>query len=236
MIRFAAEYSAKLKPGQVALAEMAERFMPMMQADPSIQAYDVPGEDFVIHVVFGRNAECRLWGVSPDAMGFQAVCSHRRRDHKTGEVYFDVADRHEIHVNMDKAVDELGRWWDRNAPEDRAIDLEAWLVTVPHEVLHSLEWLRETGGKTPDQVFEEGDGELSLARTNAAIEARLSVRRNVTAENVIESKAREIVARNLPSEVAEMAALSWDEVAAYDLTTRRPQITPGLAAIMVRRP
>jgi hypothetical protein len=140
-----------------------------------------------IDVVLCGARSCRRWDVGADALGFHALSTRKRRDRRTGEAYFDINDRHQVFVNLATAPALLPD------PADGGFrhDLAAWLVTVPHEVLHALEWIEETGGLTADELFLANPDEewpIPMARALRAIEARTGGH-----EDKVEREARRIV-------------------------------------------
>ncbi len=212
-IRLTAHFAREFTGPQAALAAMGRDFLPRLEEHPDIQAYAVPGRDIEIRVIFGGRRECRQWGVPAQAMGFHAVASKMKWDGRREEYWRKVADSHDVHVNMDAAMD-IGEWWDRNQVEDRESDLESWLFTVPHEVLHALEWIRETGGRTPDEMFEEGDID-AINRTSRAIRTRLNGGRPDGDEDHIEFHAREVTYATMPKATIErLGATPWGELGA----------------------
>jgi len=169
MIRIACERPEGLEGAQAAFADLCEEFLPLLQADPRVQAYAVPGRDLEVCVVLGGAQECLDWDAPEDVLGFHAVISGMRQDPETGVEYHEVNTRHEAFVNLDAAArNMLDDWFERPPP---AI-LRDLLATVPHEILHVLEWIRETGGLTPDEVYSEEEPG-AIGNVLRAIEARM---------------------------------------------------------------
>jgi len=137
-----------------------------------------------VRLVLGGMAEADFWSVPREAMGFFAVMSSGETDEENEDtVYFEVNDHLEAHVNLDAAINEMeeaGGW-------DLA-DVESWLATIPHELLHVKEWMDETDGKTPGEVFDSGQGELSVKEVYLAVEARHAAAGNET-EDAVERTA-----------------------------------------------
>ncbi len=205
-----------------ALAQLCERVSSSLALAEGIACYSVPDRDQHVRVVIGGRQECRKWGVPKAALGFHAVCSNRNFDEQKNEYWYEVAADLEVHINLDAAVEELGRWWNRNQPEDREADLEAWLVTFPHEVLHALEWDRETKGRPPTDIYDEGSTS-AIRKTMRAIEDRLrSGRGGASEEDVIEFSARDIIEEIRPPELQELARQSWDDLHVPLTTENKP--------------
>lgn len=151
--------------------------------------YDVVGKPIEIELVLGGMAECENWDVAKDALGFFAVCSFERRDEETDEPYYEVPEGFEVHVNVPMnaslAIQQTGMADD----VDVEADIEASLVTPIHEILHALEWIRETGGKTPDEVYVENrGGTIAIRDVLRRIEA------GTGGEDPVEDASRRIVA------------------------------------------
>lgn len=197
---------------QAALAALVCEALPHLQGMSEIQDYAIPGRDIEIRVVLGGKQECRHWGVPSKALGFHAVCSKEKFDAKDGVYWRDIADTFVVHINLDAAVTVLGTWWDRNQVEDREEDLGSWLITPAHEVLHALEWIKETGGLTPDEVFEQDDM-AGIRRVDRAIDVRLNEGRPDGLEDHIEARARNINYAIVPLvSVAKLAAQEWSQL------------------------
>lgn len=137
------------------LARFCEDFVEKVAAAPELK---LPLFYPEVHVVLGGEDEADHWGADGDALGFFAVTTPKRID-DNGE-YIDVNERLEVHLNLDHAMDLFA-----NAPKDELhIELESWLVTLPHELLHVADWMKATEGKTPLQLYDDEKGEIDVAR------------------------------------------------------------------------
>lgn len=162
-------------PVRQALADLFERMAPALASLP-----ELAGVDADVRLTLGSEDTCRLWDVDPRALGFHAVMSGSRSDPEADwedqdevETYREVNERHEAVVNLD-AFEGAVEDWDALSDREREHELESYAATAAHELAHVLEWVRETGGRTPDEVFVAGKGELAIKDTYDAIEARLS--------------------------------------------------------------
>lgn len=184
--RRAREFDDEVELAFIAVVEeIAADFFRYGYAKP----YDVVGKPIEIELVFGGIAECELWDVAPNAIGFFAVCSFERRDEETDEAYYEVPEGFEVHVNVPMnailAIQQVGS----GDELDVEADIEASLVTPIHEILHALEWIRITGGKTPDEVYVENrGGTIAIREVLDRIEA------GGQAEDRVETAAQAIVA------------------------------------------
>lgn len=173
MIRIVARRERAFEGGEAVLADAMESILPGLEGLASLQAYGPAGKDVTVEVVLGGPEQAARWDVAEDALGFFPVCSRERFDADDldeEDPWFDVPDGFECHVNLARVLAVVGEGWAADDEAGRAAELEAALVTVAHEILHALEWIRHTGGKTPVEVYDEGMGELSVGRTLAAIE------------------------------------------------------------------
>jgi hypothetical protein len=198
MIKIVAKRASEFEGAKAHLAGMCELIASRLQASPEIQAYAIPGRDIEVSIILGGPDECGAWDEGPSTLGFYAVRSSRREDEKTGEEYYNANVRFEAHVNLDAGEAILAEEWAGMSEYDREGELENWLITPIHECLHALEWIKETGGLTPHEVYETGT-ETAIRDTNLAIEKRLAAGAD-DGEDVIEAKARAIavhVARDL---------------------------------------
>lgn len=194
---------------QVRLAEICAGLARALEDHPEIRSAGAHGHS--IRLVLGGEEECRAWGVAPDALGFHAVISDHKAD-EDGPIpedggdppgYFEICEAFEAHVNIEAGCKLLQS--DGVAEEDRAGALFAFLITVPHEILHVRDWILETGGKTPLQVFDEGQGELSLRSTLEAIESRHSDN-GAECEDAIEQMAYSITEAHFAGRLESLAA------------------------------
>lgn len=163
-----------------ACAEFAQRVAadPALACDPSWPS---------VRLVLSGDGEASAWGCR-DAVGYFAVIASEGMD-DDGRIWLDVNERLEVHVNLDVAARELAE----GVPDAAA--LESWFATVPHELLHVRDWMAETGGKTPLDVFDEGDGELSVRAVLKAVDRRHAGEGNDT-EDAVERMALAIAARH----------------------------------------
>lgn len=164
------------------LASLCEEFLPAMLKSPEMAALDASADVFV---VLSGDDEADHWGIDGEAVGYFAVMSPRRID-DSGQ-WCDVNERLEVHLELDVALPllaEAGR-------EEIETELEAWLTTIPHELLHVAEWLAATGGKTPVEVFDEGKGELAIKAVFDGMESAAEAS-GEGIEDRVEERAREI--------------------------------------------
>lgn len=175
------------------LAEICSAFADRVALEPELAV----AADVAVRLVLGGNEEAEQWDVAAGHVGFFAVISARRADgegdwSEADEHWFDVNEHLEAHVNLDAGLAVLEE--DCSDMADLAASLEAWLVTVPHELLHIADWVRETGGRTPLQVFDQGDGELAISRVLRSIENSHEANGSM-AEDAVEAAARAMTAR-----------------------------------------
>jgi len=166
-----------------ALARICEDFLPKALAASPRLADMAKGTD--VHVVLSGDEEAGHWGVDGDAVGYFAVMSPRRID-EDGQ-WFDVNERFEVHLNMEVALPLLAEHG-RDGVEQ---EIEAWLVTIPHELLHVADWIDTTGGLTPVEVFDSGKGDLAIGDVFGRMEAAARAA-GEDIEDRIEETAREI--------------------------------------------
>jgi hypothetical protein len=145
------------------IADVCEEFLATMSRDDAFAVPDGIVLERDVRVVLGGIQDCKLWGVASDAVGFMAITSNPRRR------YVELNDRHEIRVNLDLASALLGR-----SPADEAFHVEvtSWLVTLPREVLNVIDWIEETRGLTPLQVFDFQGGLKGIRAVVGAVESR----------------------------------------------------------------
>lgn len=165
--------------------EVAQDFFLHGHAKP----YDVVGKPIEIELVLGGSAECTAWDVDASALGFFAVCSFEREDEDTEERYYELPEGFEVHVNVPMnaslAIQGIGHADDGEVEAD----IEASLVTPVHEIYHALEWIRATGGLTPDEVYVRDRGGIP------ALKAVLkSIEDGSDAEDRVEELSRQVVA------------------------------------------
>ena len=207
MIGIVVERASELASGEAVLAELAEAHVDALASHPDVAAYAVSGREIRIHLVLGGDSQAEAWDVRPDALGFFAVSSDERDD---GDgTWFEIPERFEIHVNLRAGVEVLRETWLDREPWERVVEVECWLETVPHEILHALEWIRETGGRTPDEVFVEGRGELSIRDTLRAIESRLAGN-GKSGEDVVEEAGRSLLSKVLDGAAVDAAVATLD--------------------------
>jgi len=170
------------------LATLCEDMIGSIAASPEFQVSD----DYpAVRLVLSDQQTAEKWGVDDKAVGYFAVMSPRQfEDDDDEDGWYDVNEYLEVHLNMDVIVQLL-----REAPSnDLECELEAWLVTIPHELAHVVDWVRATGGKTPIEVFDLGEGELEIKRVLDGI-GKTYQEAGRDAESEIESKARQIIGR-----------------------------------------
>ncbi len=198
------------------LAGMCADLAQALQDHPAFANPILP--DAAVTVVLGGPAECTHWGVDTDALGFHAVISDYKADEhaeipEDGEDppgWYEIADAFEVHVNIEAGC-RLLKASDDTSPKN---NLYGFLVTVPHELLHLRDWIIETNGKTPLEVFDAGRGELSIAETMAAIEGRYA-QQDDECEDAIERSALDITSAMLEGRLSDMAAnFSWADTPA----------------------
>ncbi len=98
-----------------------------------------------------------FWNMPHDALGFQAVCSPKY-DEDNDEDYLEIADKNMAVINIKGNVSSIKDIYDICEPE---ISILSALVTIPHEMIHVLQWIKETKGKTPIEMFDSSSkGEL----------------------------------------------------------------------------
>lgn len=126
-----------------------------------------------IRVVLAGASECAQWRVPESALGFQAVGYSLMEENPSGEIVdaYEINDRNEVYINLDVCLEELSRTWQEADGTHRAADLESVLATLPHELLHVVHWLKASGDRTPLEVFDAGQGELSITALQAQIDA-----------------------------------------------------------------
>jgi hypothetical protein len=148
------------------LARMCEDFVDSIAASPELS---VPESYPAVRLVLSGAAEAHKWGVEADSIGFFAVMSPRQYDDEDVDEenpWFDVNESLEVHLNMDVAAG----LFEHVSRDDMRIELEAWLVTSPHELLHVADWMKATEGRTPIEVFDAGKGEFEVAAVLKKIE------------------------------------------------------------------
>jgi len=159
-----------------ACGEFARRIAsdPALDCDPSWPA---------VRLVLSGDVEASEWGCD-GAVGYFAVIAAEGMD-EDGKIWFTVNERLEAHINLDVAVEEL-------AKEGFDTDfIASWLATVPHELLHVRDWMVETGGLVPVEVFERGKGEHAVVSVMEAIERR-HAEAGADVEDAVENAARRI--------------------------------------------
>lgn len=196
------------------LATIAEQIGELMSSHAALMVPEAVGTDPLVQLTLGDECQCHAWAVDAAALGFHAVAARKietnPQDETSIDEWIDVNERHEAIINLDAAWAELGDWANKT-DLDKLCDLEAWAVTIPHELLHVYEWILQTGGQTPLQVFDQAnDGEKALEMTQADIEARLSLSAQ-DGEDAIETRARAIgdqIFRNLSPQWVEQIDLA----------------------------
>ena len=210
----------RYRPGpETALASLFAGMAEALRDHPALAAVLPDGASAEVAVVLGSRAQADMWGVPRTALGFHAVAS-RPRAGKDGERVFEVCDRLEVHVNVSANAGTLSRDWDRTPPGDRVHGLWSSLVTLPHEILHALEWAAQTGGLSPLEVFDGalprfGAGEDALMRVAWAISARLGDGVKADGglmEDGIEARARDISDAVACPGLAEIAETAWTDL------------------------
>lgn len=213
MIRFSIHGPTVFGPVADVLATLCRRALPHIESFPSIAAYDIPDKDIEVRIVLGGDAEMREWKVRSDGLGVHCVCVSKT-DEETDENYYEVCEHNQVIVSLDAGVRHLAEAFWASKPDrlDREAELEAWLVTLPHEMIHVLEWIKETAGRTPDQMFDE-DCEFAIIRAQRAITRRLGGADQE--ERFVEDEARRVVdavGRVLVQEAADAldAHFGWE--------------------------
>lgn len=173
-IKLVSEYARQFAGMEAEIGLLAAAMLPEIEAMSFVQAYSVPGKEITIRMILGGGEEAAAWDVEPVSCGFFCVCSARREDEETEEGYFEVCEDFVVHVNLETlaAAVVAEHDWDADTPALRMCGISSALTTVPHELRHALEWIRQTGGLTPMEVFDTGDGELSLRGTLDAMQER----------------------------------------------------------------
>ncbi len=198
-------------PVRDALAGLFERLVPLMSRLPGLAEVDAD-----VRLTLGGEDRCHAWDVAPEALGFHAVISAPRNvggeeddepvedDDGEDRIYYEVNERHEAVVNLDAFEAAVGDWHGMSDGE-RAIEIESYLVTAAHELRHVAEWVRETKGATPDEVYAAGMGVVSVRMVHEAIEARLSALTG-SGEDHVEEDARSLTAAALRPWIDEAVA------------------------------
>lgn len=200
MIAIDVKIVTDLDPMEAILADLAGRTARDFLEAGYARDYDIVGKPLDIAVVMGGPEQCEAWDVRPDALGFFPVISFERHEGDgedgDGEGYYELPDGFEVHVNV-KAGSALLRETLAGASDtDAEAEIEAWLVTVAHEMLHALDWIRETGGKTPDEVYvEDRGGTVAIEAVHKAIADRHALESGGSTEDAVEALARDIVGR-----------------------------------------
>lgn len=199
MIRIVARRELEFEGAEAALADAMESILAGIEAMSRVQGSCPPGKDLVIELVLGGREQAGRYGVREDALGFFAVCSDLKfdaDDEDEEDGWYEVPEGFECHVNVGQNLAAIARDWHYGDETARAAYIEASLVTVAHEIGHALEWIVETGGLTPLEVYDQGGaGEVSLLRTLKAIDAS---RGRQGAEDEVEEEARVWVAAVFP--------------------------------------
>jgi hypothetical protein len=119
-------------------------------------------------VTIGGSSDCEKWDVRPDALGFHAVASATRYDTDEDCIqgingWLDVNENNEVVINVDAAVELCVEHAQHSRNELDDISFMISMMTTPiHELMHMIEFLERSGGRTPVEVFDEDKGELGL--------------------------------------------------------------------------
>jgi hypothetical protein len=202
------ELHSYTKADRETLVSLCVAMLPILEQHPQILEYLKEGQDVEVHVCIGDARHCQNWRVDADAEGFFAVACRKGRE-------FEIAEHLEVYINLDMALKALQpttgckfSFWDQMSESERLGELQAWLMTIPHEILHALEWHKQTGGLTPLQVFDQGDGEIGLLRVQRAIEARIQNEHGQGQEDRVESLAYSIMSTSMPDLAYEVISRS----------------------------
>lgn len=107
----------------------------------------VPGPAIqLIDVVLVDNAQAiEAWTPDTDCLGFHVIT-----DWQTNS---DYADRHKVIIHLsNETLDDLYQINDLEQLTHKLVD---WLITIPHELAHALEFIERSGGLTPEQLIEK---------------------------------------------------------------------------------
>lgn len=115
----------------------------------------------VAHAVLSGDRTSQAWNNSAEALGFHAILA---REWEGDEEFLDVPDAHFCHVNVSAHQRAC------QADLNDAASVLAGLTTLPHEMAHVALFARQTQGKTPLEVFDEGGGEHVLAKILKSLE------------------------------------------------------------------
>lgn len=116
-------------------------------------------EGHAAYVTLGTDEECYEWEMEDNAIGFQAIAA---RKNEGDEDFWIVNEHSEAVINLSASVRVLSTECDCHA-------VNATLVTMPHLMARVATWLHASAGRTPLQVFDEGDGELALRAVSRAV-------------------------------------------------------------------
>ncbi len=192
-MRFEVVRIREVEGAKAALAAAYETMVRWLDGLPEFAGWP----DVTVRVMLGGAEECRFWKVTEQCLGFHAVAALNVDD--DGDDWYEVNEFIEVHLNLDSGLRELASDWPAQSELDRECELEALLATAPHEILHAVDWLRETGGRTPLEVFDQEDGEIALRRVCDRLED------GGAAEDRVEGEAREIAMRFCSGRVGALA-------------------------------
>ena len=118
-----------------------------------------------------------------EALGFFYVISEHH-DYDRNEMYLNVPEKMTCFVIVDNHLDLISD----------EFDFEAALMTMPHEMLHTIEWLEATHGRTPLEVFDQENGLEALEDTLSAINhAAVNEKDCDDSEDFVEKKSGEYI-------------------------------------------
>lgn len=199
----APELSQLSEAARALAALMATVFEPSVAAMAKHFGGPLPGS-CAITVVLGSEQAALDWDVDTDALGFHAVASGERFDpEEPHEPYYEV--NHEIcaYVNLEALV----RCVQGEAADE--FSLQSALMTLPHEMQHAAAWLVASDGRTPLEVFDEGEGELALLEMGRKIECQAAQGTpDVRSQGDAAEDAAELFAHQVLDELARSGLVS----------------------------
>lgn len=117
-------------------------------------------------VVLGGSDEADDWNVSESAIGFHAVLARVPAEDEGDEDEYDINEHNMAVVVLDTLFETM-----REDIVDNSAMVSA-LMTMPHEMAHVVAWLVASNGRTPLEVFDQGEGELAIKAMLEKIEGQ----------------------------------------------------------------
>jgi hypothetical protein len=126
-----------------------------------------------------------------------------------------VPDEFTILINIDAIAHAL------ETGEDDMLshDLASALSTMAHEAMHFADWIDASGGKTPLEVFDQGQRELSIKETQLRVAARYA-ERGLDEEEEVERRGLE--AFDMMVKTGRIPFASWIAELESVMGVRRP--------------